>query len=195
MTGLVFSPFKKTISTVDLADVTWEGVRNWPSKHGDAVREVLDGKIKGNIEEVLDEIVYFLAFATDYAFWCQLEDKPQIRIAVRSTFMAHLRKFAQEHRCQPIPSGEWLEDSLIWIPNGPQESKDSWTNLMKRFDLYGRSLARRHDRSAGERTSHLLAAWCGTSSAVFILFTTPLFLGKWEGVQNVLKSVRIKLGG
>ena len=113
----MFSLFKRSASTDDFASVMWEGARDWPAKHGAALREDFDGSFDRSIDEVLDEMVYFLAFATDYAMWCQLEKSPQIQNSARSTFTAHLRKFAEEHRCPPIPSGEWLGDGLIWMPH------------------------------------------------------------------------------
>jgi hypothetical protein len=172
----------------------WEGVRDWPAKYGTDLKEDFDGAFERSIEEVYDEVVYFLAFATDYAFWSQLENKPQIRSAVSGAFLAHVRQFAQEHHCSPIPAGDWLGDGLIWIPSGTTDTGSSLANLRSRFDLYGQSLSRRHDRSAGERAAHLLAACCGTVDSEFILYATPLFLGKWKSVKEMVGSFNIKPG-
>lgn len=188
----MLSFFKKSASAADLASVMWEGIREWPAKHGAALRESFDGSFERSIQEVLDEIVYFLAFSTDYSFWCQLEGKPQIQNAVREAFTAHVRQFAQEHRCSPTASGDWLGDGLIWFPSATTEAGQPLANLKRRFDLYGQSLSRRHDRPGGERTAHLLAAWCGTMNATFVLYAMPLFLGQWKSVQEILGSCNIK---
>jgi len=178
-------------SVADLASVFWEGARDWPAKYGADVREDFGGSFQRSIEEVFEEMVYFLAFATDYALWCQLEKRPQVQNALRSRFTEHIRQFAQERRCAPIPSGDWLGEGLIWMPTDTMIAGEPLANLKRRFDLYGQSLSRRHDRSAGERTAHILAALCGTIDAFFILYATPLFLGKWNGVRDVL-SVALK---
>jgi hypothetical protein len=133
-----------------------------------------------------------MAFATDYAFWCQMEKTPQVQNSVRDIFAKHLEHFAQEYRCSPIPSGDWMGDGLIWMPSDTMLDGDSRTNLKRRFELYGRSLSRRHDRSAGERTAHILAALCGTLDIAFIAYATPLFLGSWKGVQDVLGKIKIR---
>jgi hypothetical protein len=58
----MFSLFKRSASTDDFASVMWEGARDWPAKHGAALREDFDGSFDRSIDEVLDEMVYFLAF-------------------------------------------------------------------------------------------------------------------------------------
>jgi hypothetical protein len=188
----MFSLFKRSASAEDLASVMWEGTRDWPAKYGAAMREACGGSFERSIEEVFDEMVYFLAFATDYAFWCQLEKTPQVQNAVRSIFTARVREFAQEHRCGPIPSGDWLGDGLIWMPSGTTVAGEPLANLERRFALYGQSLSRRHDRPAGERTAHILAALCGTMSIVFITYASPLFVGRWDGVRAILGSFNVR---
>jgi hypothetical protein len=188
----VLSFFRKSVSAADLASASWESIRDWPAKHGAALREDFDGSFERSTEEVFDEMVYFLAFATDYAFWSQLEDKPQTQNAVRGAFTAHIRQFAQEHRCSPPPAGDWLGDGLIWMPSATTDAEQPLANLKSRFELYGQSLSRRHDRPAGERTAHVLAACCGTMDAIFILYAMPLFGGEWEAVRKILSSFNIK---
>ena len=170
----------------------WEGTRDWPSKHGADLRQDFDGSFDRSIEAVFDEMVYYLAFATDYAFWCQLEKTPKIQDSVRGVFSAHLQRFAQDHHCPPIPSGDWLGDGLIWMPGSAAVGGEPSTNVKSRMHLYGRSLSRRHDRSAGERAAHILAALCGTTDITFIVYAMPLFLGCWKGVQDVLGSFKIR---
>ena len=188
----MFNLFKRSASAEDLAVPLWEGTRDWPAKYGANFRRDFDECFDGNAEEVLDEIVYFLAFATDYAFWRQLEKTPDVQKSVRDIFRAHVADFAKERRCPPIPAGNWMDDSLIWMPTDMTPDGGPLANLKQRFDLYGQSLSRRHDRSAGERTAYVLAALCGTMDAAFILSMSPLFLGRWKGLQNILGSFKIK---
>jgi hypothetical protein len=173
-------------SVAEVASVMWQATRDWPAKYGADLREDFGGSFRRSIEEVFDEMVYFLAFATDYALWCRLEKTPQVQNALRSVFTEHVRQFAQERSCPPIPSGDWLGGGLIWMPAGAIIVGEPLANLKRRFDLYAQSLLRRHDRSAGERTAHILAAFCGTMDAIFIVYATPLFLGRWNGVRDVL---------
>ena len=188
----MLSLFKRSVSAEDFASAMWEGDRDWPSKYGADFKKDFDGSFDRSIEEVLNELVYFKAFATDYAFWCQLEKTPEIQNSVRNIFATHLEQYAIENRCPPIPSGDWLGEGLIWMPSDTILEGDSQTNLKRRFELYGRSLSRRHDRSAGERAAHILAGLCGTMDIVFIAYSTPLFLGCWKGVQDVLGKFKIK---
>ncbi|EEF63358.1 hypothetical protein [Pedosphaera parvula] len=188
----MLSFFKRSISAADLALVMWEGTRDWPTKHGSDLKDTFEGSCELSIEEVFEEFVYFLAFSTDYALWCQLKESPAIQSAVRDAFAVHVEQFAKQRNCRPVPSGAWMDDSLIWIPGETTDAGHPLTNLRRRFDLYAQSLSRRHDRSAGERTAHLLAAWCGTLDITFILCVTPLFLGRWNGIQAILGSFKIK---
>ena len=165
---------------------------HWPAKHGADLRQDFDGNFDRSVEEVFDEMVYYLAFATDHAFWCQLEKTPEIQNSVRDIFATHVGRFAKERHCPPIPSGDWMGDGLIWMPSDTMLEGEPLTNLKRRFELYGRSLSRRHDRSAGERVAHILAALCGTLDITFIVYATPLFLGCWKGVQDVLSSFKIR---
>lgn len=183
---------KRSVFVDDLASVMWEGARDWPAKHGGDMMQDLGTSFDKSTEEVLDEMVYFLSFASDYAFWCQLEETPNVQNLVRDTFAKQLEHFAKEHRCSPVPDGEWLEDGLIWIPGELRHEGEPVSNLRKRFELYGRSLSRRHDRLAGERAAHVLAALCGTLDIAFISYAIPWFHGQWNAVQDVLKSFEIK---
>jgi hypothetical protein len=189
----MLSLFKRSGSAADLAAVTWEGCSAWPTKHGDTLREEFSDSFDREIDKVCDEMVYYLSFATDYAFDRLLDAKPKVKHAVRDAFYPYLAQFARDHQCPPVPPGEWLGEGLIWMP-GLETAKvgKPWDNLKSRFALYGESLARRHDRSAAERTAHILAALCGTMDATFIQYAMPVFLGKWDGVQNILRSFRIK---
>jgi hypothetical protein len=170
----------------------WEGTRDWPAKHGADIARDFAGSFDRSIEEVFDEVVYYLAFATDFAFWRQLEKTPDIQNSVRDVFASYVGIFAQAQKCPGIPCGDWMGDSLIWMRSDALIEGEPKINLQRRFELYGRSLSRRKDRSAGERVAHILAALCGTMDAVFILYATPLFLGRWNGVQDILGSFKIR---
>jgi hypothetical protein len=189
----MFPLFKRSASPADFAGGTWDSIRDWPVKHGAHLRQNFEGRFQRSIEEVFDEMIYYLAFATDFALWSQLKETPEIRKAVMDIFMGHVGRFAQERSCRPIRSGEWIGDSLVWMMHvGTAEGADPLTNLKRRFDLYRRSISRRHDRSAGERTAHILAALCGIMDGTFIAYVTPLFLVRWKGAQANLRSFKIK---
>jgi hypothetical protein len=190
---LMLKLFRKSVSASDFAEVMWDGCSGWPAKHGGDLKEKFT--FEKDISLVFDEVVYYLSFATDYAFYCQLEGKPQIEKAVRDAFGIHLARFAREHQCKPVPPGQWMDDSLIWMETGVVSTVvgNPLTNLKKRFALYAQSLERRNDRSAGERTAHLLASWCGCSfNSIFILYAMPLFLGEWKAVKDTLDSFSVK---
>jgi hypothetical protein len=189
----MLSLFKRSCSPADLAAVMWDGCSAWPAKHADKLRKEFGDSFDKDIDEVCNEMVYYLSFATDYAFDCLLDGHPQVKHAVRNAFYPYLAQFAGDQQCPPVPTGEWIGDGLIWMP-GIVTAKvgNSWDNLKGRFTLYGESLARRHDRPASERTAHILAALCGTMDAAFILYAMPLFLGEWDAVQKILRSFRIK---
>jgi hypothetical protein len=189
-------PFsKKSVTVNDLVEVTWEKCRDWPAKHGSEFREMFEESFPDTMDDVLEEVVYYLAFADDFAFYRQLEAQPEIRHAVRDSFVAHVGKYAVERNCKPLPPGDWMRDSLMWMPSGeaPRGKTDPLENVKARFVLYGKSLERKHDRSAGERAAFMLASWCGTFDFSFIMFASPLFLGKWKGLQKILSQFRVKL--
>jgi len=185
--------FKKSVSSTELAGTMWNVIRNWPSEHSTSFRQNFENSFDRPTDEIFDEIVYFLAFAADYAFYHQLQRKPKLKSAVRSAFMTHLNQFAHERRCSPVPSGSWIDDSLIWMPHEAVPGGEPLTNLQKRFALYGEALSRRHDRSAGERTAHLLAAWSGTMDATFIAYASPFFVKEWSAVKDVLNSFSLRV--
>lgn len=180
--------FKKTAPASRLAVVMWEGIRNWPTEYGPDFRQDFGGTVRQPVDEVLDEIVYFLAYAADYAFWNQLGNAPEVRDKVRNRFGVALQEYAQAHSCSPMPVGGWLGDTLIWMPGEAPQHCDSLTSLQQRLSLYGESLSRRQDRSAGERTAHVLAALCGTTNALFVQTFAQLFLVQWEAVRGSLNS-------
>ena len=190
----MFAFLKKSITAAEFAKVMWDSCSEWPAKHGDSFKEKYH--FEEDINEVSEEFVYYLSFVTDYAFYCQLEDKPQLEKAIRNAFSIHLSRYVREHNCKPIPSGEWFGDTLIWMQTGtvPAEIGNPLENMKRRSALYAQSLERRNDRSSGERTAHLLASWCGCSrDAIFILQVLPFFLNQWNLVKSGLNSHNIKI--
>src|ERR1700722_6626213 len=158
----MFSLFKKSVTAKEFADAVWEGTRDWPEKYGAAFKEDFGDGFEKPFEDILDEMVYFMSFSTDFSLHCHLSRNPKIESAVRDIFAAHLGEFAVKHKCKPLPSGDWLGDGLMWIPDeSPKENGDPLGNLSKRFSLYAESIKRRKDKSASECLAHLLAAWCG----------------------------------
>jgi len=188
----MFSLFKGPVPAEDLASAIWESTRDWPLKYGVEFRQTFERSFAGRTDDVLNEIVYFLAFATDYALSHLLEKTPSVQQAVRNKFALHVEKFAAENGCTPVPSGDWHGDGLIWTAGGAKPDGDSVTNLKRRFELYGKSVSRRPDKPAGERAAHVLAALCGTADIGFIICVTPLFVGRWNGVKNSLERLEIK---
>src|SRR5258708_6888647 len=139
----MLSLFKRSGSASDLAAVMWEGCGEWPTKHGHTLRQEFSDSFDRDIDDVYDEMVYYLSFATDYAFDSLLDGKPQVKHAVRDAFYSSLAQFAQEPKCPPIPPGEWIGDGLIWMPGmAPSDVGKPWANIKSRFSLYGESLAR-----------------------------------------------------
>jgi hypothetical protein len=201
--------FKKSIAAADFAQVMWEEVRDWPAKHGAAFKadfgdslaiesdaphpEGGDSTLIETIDDVFDEMVYFLSFGTDFAFFLALQDP--VRVAGRGAFGAHLTQFACDHRCKPLPPGEWLGDSWMWMQNGPSpvEIGRPLANLDQRFALYTAALQRGkgQQKSSGECVSYLLGAWCGIKDAAFLVYATTLFNHHYIGVMNVIKQFRV----
>jgi hypothetical protein len=191
----MFSFFRKSASANEVAGRSWDACRWWPNKNGAAVRKSFAGSFDREIQEVLTEIVYYLCFATDYAFYCQLEKQPKVEKAVRDAFIGNAMGFVNEHGCKPVPRGNWIDDGLVWVPtdDSPDFARNDPTlNLMTRLNLYGRSIDRRNDRSPGEKTAHILAALCGTQDSRFIVHTMPLFLERSTEVQKEIAESGIK---
>jgi hypothetical protein len=190
----VFSPSIKSIQAEVLASAMWDNVCEWPIKHGAELVEEFGGCLHTDIKHVFEEMVYFLAFGTDYVFWRDLMDKPQIRDAVRGPFTASLREFAEEHHCRPVPSGKWLHDnSLIWVRSATTDEGRPLLNLERKFGLYALALERRHDRCSGERAAHILAALCGMTMQIFFIeFAALEFTAQFVGTHNSLKRYEIK---
>jgi hypothetical protein len=190
----MFSFFGKSASVNDVARASWDVCRWWPNKNGAAVRKNFAGSFDKEIQDVLTEIVYYLCFATDYAFYCQLEKQPKVEKALRDAFNGNVVNFVKEHGCKPVPQGEWMDDGLVWVPSEESADfarNDPTVNLMTRLNLYGRSLDRRNDRPPGERTAHILAALCGTLDGRFIQYAMPLFLERWTDVQEAIARARL----
>jgi hypothetical protein len=187
----MFSLFKGTVSAEEFASAIWESTRDWPLKYGIEFRQPFENSFANSPNDALIEIVYFLAFATDYAFLHLLEKAPSVQQSVRNKFMSSVEQFAAENNCPPIPSGDWHGDGLIWTARETRPDRDSVTNLKQRFDLYGAAVSRRHDKPAAERAAHILAALCGTTDIAFIICVTPLFTGRWNGVKNSLERLKI----
>ena len=190
----MFSLFKKSVSPKEFADATWEAVRNWPEKYGSALKDDFGDSFEKLFEDVLDEMVYFMGFSTDFALHCHLSANPKVESIVRDVFATHLGQFALDHKCKPLPPGNWVGEGLIWLPNGesPKEIGNPLDNLSKRFALYAESIKRRKDKSTSECLAHLLAGWCGNLDIAFIYFAANNSLSNFEAIQKMLKSIKLK---
>jgi GxxExxY protein len=82
----MFSLFKKSVSAKDFADAIWEGTRDWPEKYGSALKKDFGDGFEKPFEDILDEMVYFMGFSTDFALHCHLSQNPKIESAVRDVF-------------------------------------------------------------------------------------------------------------
>ncbi len=206
----MFSFFKKSIAAPDLAEGLWLAVLDWPAKHGAAFRTKFGNSLtKGSddepppegwentaietMDDVLDEMVYFLSFGTDVAFFRALQDPT--RTAARNGFGVHLRQFARDHRCKPLPPGEWVGDSWMWMQSGqgPLELGRPLANLDHRFALYADALQRGkgQQKSSGECVAYLLSAWCGILDLAFLVYATTLFTDQYLGVMDLIKPLRV----
>ncbi len=186
---------KQRASPPDIAEFLIAANHDWPAKHGDFVRQNF-GSVPGTpLNDVFREIIYFLNFSTDLAFYLILKDKPDLEKALRNAFTIHLRHFILEHGCMPLPYGEWLGDTRIWMTTGetPIDSGTPLSNLDKRFSLYSEALRRGKDKYPGESLAYVLTALCGTSDIAMIAYFAEVFSGKLEGIRFVLDSFEVTL--
>ncbi len=81
------SLFKQSISAAELGELFWEQLREWPTKHKEeftqmfghclyATEEIDKEKLHQQentliigVDDILDEIVYFLSFGIDFALF------------------------------------------------------------------------------------------------------------------------------
>jgi hypothetical protein len=189
--------FKNSNSTAEVAQGLGEIVVGWPAKHR-AQFEARHGKdFEGDFHEVIDEIVYFLGFGTDYAIYCAYKESPKVVAALRSAFAKPLCQYALDHDCKPVIPGGWMADSWIWMPQGPAPAGPGrpLANLDQRFTQYAAALQRGADQemSIGECVAHLLAGWCMILDVSFLLDTSAMFSEHVIATRDALVSARVRV--
>jgi hypothetical protein len=108
----------ETITAVELADVCWDRTKQWRWDQASGV-EQLRSDTKLATDDFRNELTYLLAFVDDFAFHVGLKDAaPIIQSAVRDAYAVHLQRFAQQTACKPMPEGEWVGDSMIYMTSG-----------------------------------------------------------------------------
>ena len=183
---------RQTLSPTKVAEHLIEVVRTWPAKYGDSVKQDFADIRTKDIDEVFDEIQYFLAFSTEFGLHLLLKDRPKIQAALRDAFAKELRNFAVQNHCKPIPRGEWMS-GRIWIPGEiPDKMGDPIVNLNDRFALYTEVLQRGTEKLPyGASLAYVLASLCGNMDLAFIAYASELFFGPIEEIKNVIASFDI----
>jgi len=207
----MFSFFKKSNPVAVFAETLWGEIRDWPSSAPgqefrqrferclprDLAEEVgaeesvdRESTLVETIDDVCDEMVYFLSFGADFAFFNSFETA--VLSAARDPFRKHLFQFALDHRCKPLPPGDWLGDSWIWNQTGPSplEIGRPLANLDQRFTLYAAAIQRgKGQKTLGESAAHLLSAWCAMRDASFLLYSAKFldeyYIGVVEGAISL----------
>lgn len=179
-----------------MGDALGEVVVTWPAKHGAEVKAQFGEGFDIGFEEVLDEMVYFLAFGTDYAIYVALKESPRASEALRTAFARPVGRYAIEHHCKPVIPGDWMDSSWIWMPTGapPKVSGNPLDNLNDRYTQYAAAIKRRANRetSIGESSAHLLAGWCMNLDISFLLFASTLMTEHLIRAKDLILKFQVK---
>src|SRR6266496_1203632 len=156
----------------DLADLFWQGTRNWPST-APTFEEELRSSTKLAIDDFRNEMTYLLAFVDDFVFQVALKEAPPVfRATVRNVYAARLQSFAQQAACKPMPLGEWVGSLYLTHREYPAAAasmdNDPIRNLLDREKFFAEAIQRGKDRSIGESLGTAFAGLCGTSDISFI---------------------------
>ena len=122
-----------------------------------------------------------------------------VQKAVRDAYAAHLRSFAQQTVCKPMPEGEWVGDSMLYLTSGeypePSINNDPIRNLNDRILLFAEAIRRGNDRSVGECLGKIFAGFCGTLNAAWIaevsIFFSETLIGKTNTVRSHCHQIRL----
>jgi hypothetical protein len=182
------SLFQRSPGPDEVAEAIWQQIRKAAADHAklfDAIHVPPD-------TDVEEESLYFFAFVADLSLHLLENQRIEGATKVRNALLNLLRDFGRSHSCCPLPTGEWLGDSLIWLRGAaPEAHGDPIANLNQRFELYATAMKRRRDRAIGESLGHVLAAICGTTDISIIIANTATFLPTFEGVRDVVQSARL----
>lgn len=185
--------FKKSVSAADLGECLGEVVVNWPSKYGAQFKADYGAGFQ-DVDGAIDEIVYFLAFGSDYAIFIALKDSPNTVEAVRKSFGRPVGSYAIEHECPALMRGDWMDDGWIWMPQDmPDEVGNPISNLNDRNTQYAAALKRASGQkmSLGETTAHLLAGWCMNLDVSFLLYASSLFSEHVIATKTLVEKFRV----
>ncbi len=160
----------------ELADLFWQGTRNWPST-APTLEEELRSSTKLAIDDFRNEITCLLAFVDDFVFHVALKEAPSVfRDAVREAYAARLRSFAQQTACKPMPMGEWV--GSLYLTNREYQTasmnNDPIRNLDDRFQFFVEAIQRGKGHSIGESLGTAFAGLCATTDIVFIAQVSTL---------------------
>jgi hypothetical protein len=183
----------ETLTAAELADILWNLTR------GNSSKEELRSQTELSADDFRNEMIYLLAFVQDYAFHIGLgEAGPMIQNAVRDAYGAHLRSFAQQTACKPMPEGEWVGSLYLTSGEYPEPSinNDPIRNLNDRFQLFAEAIRRGgENRSVGECLGKVFAGFCGTDNVAFItevsIYFHELLIGKTNLAREYSHQIRL----
>jgi hypothetical protein len=194
-----FSGSMDTLTAAELAAIFWNKTREWPRSDG-KFEEELRADTKLATDDFRNEMIYLRAFVDDFALHVGLEKAaPNVQKAVRDAYAEHLRSFAQQTACKPMPEGEWLGDSMMYLSTGqyPQTSinNDPIRNLKDRFQLFAEAIRRgklrkehRKDGSLGECLAKAFAGLCGARNLAFTMGVSSLVTQTLVGLVELLRA-------
>jgi hypothetical protein len=183
----------EALTAAELANIFWDGTKAWPWDKSEWEEE-LRSQTTLSASDFRNEMIYLLAFIDDSAFCIGLDEAaPIIQNAVRDAYATHLRRFAKQTACKPMPEGEWIGDSMTYLTSGeypqPSINNDPIRNLNDRFELFGEALQRGgENRGAGECLCKVFAGFCGTLNASWVVELSIFFSETLIGNMNTVRS-------
>ena len=189
----MFSLFKQSLKTEDIAEVCWKSILKNRQWYIDEVIGNSGDRIKRLVNEP-DEFVYYLFFIDDWSFNSQIKNEDILK-SFRNHFYRYIWKYADENKCNSIVWGKWLIEHCCWQP--PDSSYDNKTpkeNLNKRLELYNEAIQRRvkEKEPHGYVCSRLCLALSGNIDFADRLDLMVYFLERWKFHKEVIKKFKIK---
>ena len=99
------------------------------------------------------------------------------------------------HKRKQLPPGNWI-GTARWVPSAtmPNEIGNPLTNLNNRLILYTEAIKRTTpDKGPAYAISSLLASLCGEFDLAFIVYFSPISLGKFKIVKDIVENYKIKV--
>src|SRR6266852_9230634 len=104
----MFKFLKRPMPAAEIADGLWDGVSG--SKRARELAASASEDASRPDPAVLDEIIYFLGFATDLIIHRVFQHQSALESALRDSFLDRLRDYAVARGCTPCPIGDWVAD-------------------------------------------------------------------------------------